>query len=238
MQQVSIVLVGTTHSGNIGAVARAMKTMGLVDLRLVQPVCRVDDVATARASGAEDVLQGARIYESLDQAVEECDLVVGASARLRSLPWPVADPRQTVARIRSPGAARAAVLFGRERSGLSNDELERCHLLMHIPTAPDFSSLNLAAAVQVLAYELRMAEASNPPPDLSKDRPATGGEMQHFYAHLEQTLIDIGFLHPSRPGRVMRRLKRLFNRAEVEAVEINILRGILGAAQARHGGQR
>ena len=238
MQHVSIVLVGTTHSGNVGAVARAMKTMGLVDLRLVQPACRVDDVAIARASGAEDVLQGARIYDSLDRAVEECDLVVGASARLRSLPWPVADPRQTVARILSSQAWRTAALFGRERSGLSNEELERCHLLMHIPTAENFSSLNLAAAVQVLAYELRMAEASGLPHDLRKDRPATGAEMQHFYAHLEQTLIEIGFLQANRPGRVMRRLKRLFNRAEVEAVEINILRGILGAAQTRHRGHR
>jgi TrmH family RNA methyltransferase len=233
MQTVSIVLIGTTHSGNVGATARAMKTMGLADLRLVGPACEVDDVAMARASGAEDVLRASRRYPSLDEAIEDCGLVVGASARLRSLPWPVMDPRQAAGRVQAVGDARAAVLFGRERTGLTNAELERCHLLMHIPSDPGFSSLNLASAVQVFAYELHMARLSGAPREVRKDRLATGREMQHFYAHLEQALVDIGFLRPERPGRVIRRLKRLFNRAEVEAVEINILRGILGAIQAR-----
>lgn len=245
-QQVRIVLVDTSHAGNIGAAARAMKNMGLRRLYLVTPQLFPHADATARASGADDVLAQATVCADLDEALVGSTLVVGASARLRNLSVPLLDPRQCaeqiVAELGSVEGQQVAILFGREHSGLTNDELGRCHYLVHIPSDPQYSSLNLAAAVQVVSYELRMASlkpsstsARNEPiiaDSVDENEPlAPAEDMARFYQHLEQTLVEVGFLDPQNPRIMMRRLRRLFNRARPNIVEMNILRGILTAAQ-------
>jgi TrmH family RNA methyltransferase len=228
---VRIVLVGTSHPGNIGAVARAMKTMGLQRLVLVAPKVFPAEEASARAAGAVDVLESARVCAGLDEALAGASFVVGASARLRSLAWPSIAPREAAARIvAETSSGEAAVVFGRENSGLTNEELARCHALLHIPTAPALGSLNLAMAVQVVAYELFLASGAAPalPPDRAQPA-ATAEEMEKFYEHLETALIAAKFLDPDNPRHLMRRLRRLFNRAQPDSNEVNILRGILAA---------
>ena len=239
LNKVRIVLVDTSHAGNIGATARAMKNMGLTRLYLVTPQHFPHADATARASGADDVLARAEVCPDLDSALAGCGFVVGASARLRSLHVPVLAPRPCAERIvQEVAATEVAIVFGREHSGLTNDELGRCHHLVHIPCNPNYSSLNLAAAVQVVSYELRLAsvegaEVVGEP----EEPPATADEMERFYVHLQQTLEEIGFLDPENPRIMMRRLRRLFNRARPNEVEMNILRGILTATQ-RHGNNK
>lgn len=239
LSNVRIVLIGTSHPGNIGAAARAMKTMNLGRLYLVAPQDYPCAEATARASGADDVLARARVCADLDEALAGCRFVVGTSARRRSLRWPEFDPRQCAERLMEEAAGgEVAVLFGRERTGLTNTELERCHALVCIPANPDYSSLNLAAAVQVIAYELAMAvRAPQPPPAGAGEQapPATADELNRFYTHLEQVLVQTEFLDPAEPKQLMRRLKRLFNRARPDTVEMNILRGILTAVQRSLG---
>lgn len=233
--ELRIVLHQTSHPGNIGAAARAMKTMGLADLWLVAPQRYPDPEATARASGASDVLDGARCCADLDEALAGCALVIGTTARERHRSAPVLDPRAAIARAQA-AAAPVALLFGPERIGLTNDELDRCHYLARIPANPVYSSLNLAAAVQVLAYEWRMSEHlavshDSSSPDIP---PATADEMAQFYVQLEQVLRQLDFfIDAERPVPLMRRLKRLFNRAAPDREEYNILRGILTAVQAR-----
>lgn len=228
---VRIVLVGTTHPGNIGAVARAMKNMGLADLVLVEPRHFPHADATARASGAEDVLERARVVETLADALADCNYVAGASARSRTIGWPTLLPRECAQRLVAEGEdGVAAAVFGSEKSGLTNDDLDRCHALLTIPTVPGFSSLNLGMAVQVLCYELRMAELDDDAPVTSRETPlATGEDLERFYRHLEQVVIASGFLDPDNPRQLMRRLRRLFARAEPDQNEINILRGILAS---------
>jgi TrmH family RNA methyltransferase len=228
---VRIVLVGTTHPGNIGAVARAMKNMGQHDLVLVNPRHFPHEDATARASGADDILQNARVVDTLEEAVADCGYVAGASARSRTIGWPSMVPRECAERLLvESGNGKVAVVFGPENSGLSNDHLDLCQTLLTIPTDPGFSSLNLAMAVQVLTYEIRVASMENPEPAPTSDIPsATGEEMEHFYTHLEQVMISSGFLKPENPRHLMRRLRRLFARVEPDRDEINILRGILGS---------
>ena len=233
LDKVRIVLVDTSHPGNIGASARAMKNMGLSQLYLVQPQRFPHAEATARASGADDLLAAAQVCDSLPEALTGCALVVGASARLRHLKLPLRDPRESAREcLREASHTEVAVVFGREHSGLSNEELALCHHLMHIPCDPAFSSLNVAAAVQVMCYELRMAAGEAlPVSDETEEPPATADEMARFYAHLRETLVAIGFLDPANPRVMMRRLRRLFNRARPDRVEMNILRGILSTAQ-------
>jgi tRNA/rRNA methyltransferase/tRNA (cytidine32/uridine32-2'-O)-methyltransferase len=232
---IRIVLVGTTHPGNIGAVARAMKNMGLQDLVLVNPRDFPHEDATARASGAEDLLASAKVVDSIDAAIADCCYVAGASARSRTIGWPSMPPRECAARlVREGEQGPVAVIFGPEKSGLTNDDLDRCHTLLTIPTDPGFSSLNLAMAVQVMSYELRMARLATSPreesPARSPEAPlATGEELENFYVHLEQVLIASDFLDPENPRHLMRRLRRLFLRACPDKNEINILRGILVA---------
>ena len=227
-----VVLVETSHPGNIGAAARAMKTMGLGNLRLINPKVFPSAEATARASGASDVLAAAQVFSSLDEALADCGLVLGASARMRSIPWPLVNARDGAALAAvGSGRTKVALLFGRERTGLTNEELERCHHLVNIPSNPEYSSLNLAASVQVMSYELRMAADIDPLPSDADSPPATGREMEDFYRHLEETLLVTGFLNPDAPRQLMRRLRRLFNRVGLEHLEVNILRGILGALQ-------
>ena len=235
---IRIVLVGTTHPGNIGAVARAMKNMGVTDLTLVKPLYFPHDEAVARASGAEDILENATVVAKLEDALQDCVYVVGASARSRSRYWPCCKPRDCAAKFHLESSRGAvAAVFGTENSGLSNAELDRCDTLMTIPTSPEFSSLNLAMAVQVLTYELRAAQSDAPGEYDAEARRATGEELEHFYGHLEQVLKDLQFLDPDNPRHLMRRLRRLFIRARLDKNEVNILRGILAAVdRSRAGG--
>ena len=240
LEQVKIVLVNTTHPGNIGASARAMKTMGLDQLALVCPQRFPSAECTARAAGADDILAGAQQFASLEQAVANCGLVFGTSARSRSIAWPEVTPETAAAQIfehtgAAPGA-NAAVLFGRESSGLTNEELEICHAMIRIPTNAEFASLNIASAVQIICYEISKLSLARTTDDIVDDQSesaATVGEMEHFYAHFEQTLVEIGYLDPARPRRLMRRLRRLFNRSRPDSNEYNILRGILTAIQEK-----
>jgi TrmH family RNA methyltransferase len=228
---IRIVLVGTTHPGNIGAVARAMKNMGLADLALVNPKHFPHEDATARASGASDILDGAVVVENLAAALTDCVYVAGASARSRTINWPCMGPRDCAERmIKETAHGKVAAVFGPEKTGLHNDDLDLCHTLLTIPTDPGFSSLNLAMAVQVLTYELRVASTLNEGPVFDVEAPpATSAEMEHFYTHLEHVLTDVRFLDPDNPRHLMRRLRRLFIRARPDKNEINILRGILTA---------
>lgn len=227
---IRIVLVGTTHPGNIGAVARAMKNMGLADLALVNPRYFPHDEATARASGADDVLQSARVFATLADAVADCVYVAGASARSRALNWPTLYPRDCAQRLLEESRqGPVAAVFGPEKAGLSNEDLDHCDALLTIPTNPDFPSLNLGMAVQVLTYELRN-RISAPIPEFESDVPAaTSDDMERFYTHLETVLRDIRFLDPENPRLLMRRMRRLFVRARPDMNEVNILRGILTA---------
>lgn len=236
LTRIRCVLVETTHSGNLGAAARALKTMGLTRLELVTPKQPPDADALARASGADDLLARAGIHPDLLSALADCRLVIGASARRRSLEWPMLEPPEAAERLLAEAAqGEVALVLGRESSGLSNEELARCHYLVQIPTNPEFSSLNLAAAVQVLAYEIRRAwregrgeRLRDPPRDL-----ASAEALEGLHAHLAQTLGYLGFADPAQSQRLLMRLRRLFNRARPDWVEVNILRGILSAAQGR-----
>lgn len=235
LSSIRIILVATTHPGNIGSTARAMKTMGLERLYLVNPNLNPYRKAHELASGAYDVLQNAVITDSLEEAIQGCHLVCGTSARPRDLALPGLTPSACAKlAISQPDETEIAIIFGREHAGLTNEELLLCHYHIHIPSNPDFSSLNLAQAVQILAYELRM-QLLNPVPkvETNQDQWATSTETELFYAHLEQVLIQIDFLKPSNPKRLLQRLRRLFNRARLESTEINILRGILTHIQAR-----
>ena len=233
---IRIVLVGTTHPGNIGAVARAMKNMGVMDLALVNPRYFPDKEATARASGADDLLQAATVTENLEDAIADCVYVVGASARSRAIAWPCLEPKDCAARLVAESARGCvAAVFGPEQSGLSNEDLDRCDALLTIPANPEFSSLNLAMAVQVLTYELRSAK-SDKPVAYEYDAPlATSRELELFYEHLQRVLTDIRFLDPDNPRHLMRRLRRLFIRARPDQNEVNILRGILTAVDRSRG---
>ena len=230
---VRIVLVGTTHPGNIGAVARAMKNMGLSDLVLVNPKHFPHEDATARASGATDVLDNAKVVSTLAEALVDCVYVAGASARPRTIGWPTMGPRDCAERMMlEMKKGQVAAVFGPEKSGLNNDDLDLCHTLLTIPSNPDFSSLNLAMAVQVFTYELRVASALDGGPGFASEAPpATGEEMEHFYAHLEKVFEDVKFLDPDNPRYLMRRMRRLFIRARPDVNEVNILRGFLTAIE-------
>ena len=233
LANIRIVLCQTSHPGNIGAAARAMKTMGLRDLALVNPKKFPHPDADAMASGATDILQQATIYGSLQEALAGCTLVTGLSARRRELTHELVTAREAAAQV--VGIAfghRVALVFGTEMSGLSNAELIQCQQLAMIPANPDYSSLNLAAAIQVVAYELRMAASHHQIPTESSFPPASHDEIEGFYRHLEDTLLHIGFLDPAMPKRLMPRLRRLFSRARLEKEEVNILRGILKAVKS------
>jgi TrmH family RNA methyltransferase len=232
---IRIILVDTNHPGNIGAAARAMKNMGLRELHLVRPRSFPDPDASARAAGADDVLQAARVHDQLETAIADCGLVVGTSARQRHLPWELVEPRACATSIAQAAASGSvAILFGSERVGLTNEELARCNLLATIPTDSEYSSLNLAMAVQVFAYELWLAMRHEAPPQPPLEVPlATATEMTKLYAHLEQVLEEIDFRDRTGGGHLMARLRRLFNRAQLDQNEMNILRGILTAVQSR-----
>ena len=214
--------------------------MGFRDLVLVSPRYFPHEEATARASGAEDVLENARVVETLDDALAECHFAAGASARARAIEWPTLPPRECAARLVEESASgTVAVVMGPEKSGLSNEDLDRCQVLLTIPTDPDFSSLNIAMAVQVVCYELRLATlTSEDEAEAPEIPPATLEEMEHFYRHLESVLTGTGFLDPDNPRTLMRRLRRLFARAGPDQNEINILRGILTSVERLGSGTK
>ncbi len=231
---IRIVLVGTSHPGNIGAAARAMKTMGLDQLYLVAPGRFPATEATVMAAGADDVLHRAKVCTSLEEAVAECGLVVGMTARARQQAWRMLEPREAAVEISGYlPAAEVAILFGSERSGLSNEELEQCQLLVTIPTAEAYASLNLAMAVQVMCYELQLAGRRGADGGQRAAPLATAQEMEKLYEHLEEVLDDIDFRDRTGTGHLMLRLRRLFNRALLDENEAHILRGILTAVQGR-----
>lgn len=235
LPKVKVILVGTTHPGNIGSVARAMKTMGLSDLVLVDPQTEIDEKSQALAAGAKDLLESVTIEATLEDAVKDCGLVIGTSARSRTLPWPMLDPRESgIKLIQEAPNYPVALVFGRENSGLSNDELQLCQYHVCIPANPDYSSLNLAMAVQTLCYEVRMAALAGVEPvvnDVPEEQYPSSENMEGFYQHLEESLNQIGFIIKAHPGQVMTKLRRMYNRARPEIVELNILRGILTATQ-------
>ena len=214
-----------------------MKNMGLHDLALVNPRYFPHEEATARASGATDVLENAVVVENLADALTDCIFVAGASARARTISWPTVTPRECAERMISEASeGKVAAVFGPEKSGLHNDDLDLCDALLSIPANPEFSSLNLAMAVQVLTYELRVASGVDDAPEFATEAPpATAGEMQHFYDHLERVLEEIGFLDPDNPRHLMRRMRRLFVRIRPDKNEVNILRGFLTAVERDRG---
>ncbi len=236
LENISIVLVGTTHPGNIGATARAMHNMCFSRLVLVDPQCPVGEIAYARASGAHAVLDGRRTCDDLQSAIADCHYVIAASARRRSLNWPELEPsRMAQTLLDLDQDRRAAIVLGREHSGLTNDELQLCNAMVKIPTNPDFSSLNLAAAAQVLCYEVyRQLGVTDEPQRIElQDEPATSGEVEKYFEHLQRVLQDSGFFDPQQPRLVMQRLRRLYLRSELTHHEINILRGMLSALDPR-----
>ena len=232
---ISIVLAGTSHPGNIGSAARAMKTMGLTDLRLVAPERYPAAEATAMAAGADDVLASASVHATMDEAVADCGLIVGTTARARHLPWRIVEPREAAREVVAAARdGRVAVLFGAERTGLTNEDIERCQLLVSIPTGSSYGSLNLAMAVQVIAYELLLAGRDEHAAALSRGVPlASAVEMEKFYRHLAAVMDEVGFRDRNGDGHLMSRVRRLFNRAVLDQNEVNILRGILTAVQGR-----
>ena len=237
LARMRIVLVRTTHPGNIGGAARAMKTMGLARLVLVAPRHFPDPQADAMATGADDLLARAQVCATLDEALAGTTLAIALTARRRELSPHAVDARAAAALAVAEAAAGGAVafVFGTEMSGLANDEVLKCQRVAHIATSPDYSSLNLAAAVQVVAYEARVAALG--PAILAKDRfdAATFEAIEGFYAHLERNLLRSGFLDPASPRRLMERLRRLFGRGRLEQEEVNILRGILSSWDGEGG---
>ena len=244
LNSVRIVMVGTSHPGNIGAAARAMKTMGLARLELVAPAEFPSVDATARASGAAELLSDARVHGDLAGAIDDATLVVGTSARQRRIPWPCLTPRELAELVATRGEQeKVAVLFGREDRGLTNEELRRCHYHVEIPANPDYGVLNVASAVQLIGYELRLALVGQEeggegdmfrnrhvlelPPQRWDAPPASSGELEHFLEHLERIMVKSGFLDPENPAQVVTRMRRLFLRARPDRVEISTLRGVL-----------
>ncbi len=229
LKNIRIVLCGTAHPGNIGAAARAMRTMGITDLALVNPQRYPDPQAVWLAAGATDVLESARVCTSLADALTGTAFAVACSARRREVAVPMVDARAAAAQVIAIAETRSvALVFGNESSGLSNEEVACCGLLASIPVDPEFSSLNVSAAVQVLCYELRMACGMTLAADKSQTL-ATSEDVEAFYGHLERTIIETGFLNPAHPRKLMLRLRRMFGRARLQVEEVNILRGILSS---------
>jgi tRNA (cytidine32/uridine32-2'-O)-methyltransferase len=231
---VRIVLIDPSHPGNIGSVARAMKNMALSDLVLVRPRSFPHAEAIALAAGADDILANARIVDTVAEAIAECGFIAGTTSRPRSYYWEFATPRDVAGRIVAlPPDNRTALLFGSERYGLGTEDLNFCNVLVRIPANPEYCSLNLAMSVQLVAYEIFMAREQPRSQTQLEMALAPSGDVEHFYAHLHEVLNDIDF--EDRTGHLMERLRRLFNRAQLDRNELNILRGILSAVQGRRG---
>ncbi|MCP5346462.1 MAG: RNA methyltransferase [Pseudomonadales bacterium] len=234
VDHIKIVLVNTTHPGNIGATARAMKNMGLFHLALVDPLEFPSGVAVGRAASALDILENANVHATLQEAIADCGLVIGTSARSRKIPWPVLSPEECAEKIvRDSDRNRVAVVFGREDRGLTNEELQLCHYHVQIPAAEQYSSLNLAAAALLICYEIRRYALSRLGQDSQQEDDywdiewATGEQLEQFFEHLETVLVRLDFHNPENPRQLMQRLRRLYSRVRLDTMEMNILRGIL-----------
>ena len=236
LNTVKVVLVGTTHPGNIGAAARAIKNMGIFNLALVKPKEFPSDIAIYRSKAAKDILENAEIYENLEDAIAGCKLIVGTSARARSVPWPVFNPRDAAEEMRKISKqGNVAIVFGREDRGLTNDELGLCNFHVHIPSDPKYSSLNLSQAVQILAYEIRLA--------YSKDEVinevkwdvdlANNEQTERLIDHMEELMQDVEFYDVENPRKLLLRVRRFFKRSEIDVMEANIFRGLFSAIQKR-----
>lgn len=242
LDNIHIILVETSHSGNIGSAARAMKTMGLSALRLVAPKQEIDEQAIALSAGAKDLLENAEIYDDVDSAIADCQLVIGTSARLRHLQSSLIEPRACgEMAVKRAIEGRVAILFGRERVGLTNEELLKCHFHLNVPTNPEYGSLNLAMAVQIVSYEIRMAYLAQlqavenfqkNEKKLSLADYPDAQALEHFYQHTERLYRELGFI---RNDGVMQKLRRLYQRANLETNELNLLRGMLTAVEKNQG---
>ena len=228
LDRIRVVLVEPSHPGNIGGAARALKTMGLGQLAVVNPKRFPDPQAEWRAAGAQDVLDATLVCSSVDEAIAECQWVVGTSTRNRRIPWPVLSAEEVAAQALSEGARDIAILFGRETSGLSNDELQKCHCHLQIPASPEYPSLNLAMAVQVVCYELFKHAGGAEVVSQDWDRPlASAAQVEGLIEHLETVLVSSSFLDAGNPGQTMTRLRRLLTRLRPDVTEVQMLRGVL-----------
>ena len=236
LNSVKVVLVGTTHPGNIGATARAIKNMGILNLALVQPKEFPSDVATFRSKAAKDILENAEIYESLKDAVSECELVVGTSARDRTIPWPVLSPREAAAEMhKSSLNGDVAIVFGREDRGLTNEELGLCNFHVHIPSDPEYSSLNLSQAVQILAYEIRLAylEENERNEDYWDVDLANNEQTERLINHMDELMQEVDFYDTENPRKLLVRVRRFFKRSKIDVMEANIFRGLFATIQKK-----
>jgi tRNA (cytidine32/uridine32-2'-O)-methyltransferase len=235
LNRIRIILIKTSHPGNIGSAARAMKTMGLEKLYLVNPQHFPHDKAVEMSCGAADILDNAHCVATVKEAIANCTLVIGTTARLRTISWPLLAPREMAEKIKmEPLHSDIAILFGREQTGLTNEELELCNLCVQIPANPEYSSLNIAAAVQLICYELRLASSQELlVADRWDYRLANANEMEKFFVHLQEVLIEIDFLKMNAPRKLMTRLRRFFLRSRPDVMEMNIFRGLLSAVQEK-----
>ena len=236
LNTVKVVLVGTTHPGNIGAAARAIKNMGIFNLALVKPKEFPSDIAIYRSKAAKDILENAEIYESLEDAIAGCKLIVGTSARARSVPWPVFNPRDAAEEMRKISKqGNVAIVFGREDRGLTNDELGLCNFHVHIPSDPKYSSLNLSQAVQILAYEIRLAYSRDEViSEVKWDVDLANNEQtERLIDHMEELMQDVEFYDVENPRKLLLRVRRFFKRSEIDVMEVNIFRGLFSAIQKR-----
>lgn len=235
LRDIKIVLVGTTHPGNIGASARAMKNMGIYNLALVKPKDFPNDQAIYRSKAAKDIVQNATIYESVEEAVTGCELVLGTSARDRTVPWPILEPKEAAEEIsRNLGNEKIAIIFGREDRGLTNEELGLCNLHINIPSDPEYSSLNLSQAVQIITYEIRLAilDGKNRTDDWDVER-ATSQQTEMLIKHMDQLMQEVDFYDVDNPRKLLVRVRRFFKRSRIDVMETNIFRGLFSAIQKK-----
>ena len=232
---IKIVLVGTTHPGNIGASARAMKNMGLLNLALVTPKEFPSDAATFRSKAAKDVLENAKVFEDLKDAVADCELVIGTSARDRKVPWPVLNPKESAEEVaKSALHHQIAIVFGREDRGLTNEELGLCNLHVHIPSDPEYSSLNLSQAVQILTYEIRLCLLEQQKNQDNWDVELANNEQtERLIAHMDELMQEVEFYDIDNPRKLLLRVRRFFKRSRIDVMEANIFRGLFSTIQKK-----
>ena len=236
LNSVKVVLVGTTHPGNIGATARAMKNMGILDLALVEPKEFPSDVATFRSKAAKDILEKASVHTSLEEAISECELVVGTSARGRTVPWPVLNPREAAEEMhKSSLNGKVAIVFGREDRGLTNEELGLCNFHVHIPSDPEYSSLNLSQAVQILAYEIRLSylQDRHVNEEYWDVELANNEQTERLIHHMDELMQEVDFYDVENPRKLLVRVRRFFKRSKIDVMEANIFRGLFATIQKK-----
>ena len=236
LNSVKVVLVGTTHPGNIGATARAMKNMGILDLALVEPKEFPSDVATFRSKAAKDILEKASVHTSLEEAISECELVVATSARGRTVPWPVLNPREAAEEMhKSSLNGKVAIVFGREDRGLTNEELGLCNFHVHIPSDPEYSSLNLSQAVQILAYEIRLSYLQDR--HVNKEywdvELANNEQTERLINHMDELMQEVDFYDVENPRKLLVRVRRFFKKSKIDVMEVNIFRGLFATIQKK-----